>query len=310
MVRELLGNIKGKKGDKGDKGDMGEVSDINENIIPMSLNDWINNEDYSTTTGQVVSYNGRSRLLTKIPVDKGETYTISDESNYLSQLNGVRWYIFDGGEFVESNAITRGQEKQIVMTGDEITFALYPMANMANPARFIEHSDNRLSFKLERGSSKTKHLNVLKHYDRKISYINNEVIKPKPVSYFDGYFTGTNDSPISAPGKMEIVSEESINIDHTDDEFYLDEGFYFYSANLRPTPFEIGYTLVFDVVVNGTITNKYTSIRTHLPQITLSGVLHIKNDNTPVSFQASTSADIDSFSVDTRMNSKLFIKKI
>lgn len=178
MVRKLLGNIKGEKGDKGEQGiqglqgDPGELPEVNANLIPMSLNDWVDNEQYSSTTGEPGSYSGRSRLKTKIPVVKGETYTLSDESTVASKLNGVRWYIFDGGTFVESSAISRGQKTQITMTGDEITFALYPIPSASNPSQFIEHPDNILAFKLERGDSKTKHLNTFKHYDRKISHLN------------------------------------------------------------------------------------------------------------------------------------------
>ena len=176
MVRIFLGNIKGEKGDvgeqglKGDKGDTGEVSDINANIIPMSLNDWIVNESYDTTTGEIQNDKGKSRLNRKIPVSKGEVYTLSDDSTYVSQLSSIRWFIYDNGTFIESNTINRGEQTQITMSGNEITLTLIPGSGFSNPARYIENVDNRLVFKLEKGESKTKHLNVLKYYDRKLSH--------------------------------------------------------------------------------------------------------------------------------------------
>lgn len=188
MVREFLGNLKGPKGDvgekgaKGDKGDTGEVSDINANIIPMSLNDWVLDETYNTVTGEVVSFNGRSRLNRKIPVRKGDVYTLSDESTYISALGSIRWFIYDNGTFIESDTINRGEQKQITMTGNEITFTLNPIDNFSNPAKYIEYDNHILSFKLERGSVKTKHLNVLKHYDRKISKHDREINDLKNVN--------------------------------------------------------------------------------------------------------------------------------
>ena len=237
MVRHLLGNIKGQKGepgakgDKGDKGEPGTLPEVNANLIPMSLNDWIDNEQYSSTTGEPGTYNGRSRLKTKIPVVKGETYTLSDESTEASQMSGVRWYIFDGGEFVESSAISIGQETQITMTGDEITFALYPTMGASNPSRFIEHPDNRLAFKLERGDSKTNHLNTFKHYDRKISHLNRSLSGSvdMDIDAFSFDSIGVVDSHIINSYVPNINTE---NVD-SNGEFTLSEGAWVIDMSLR-----------------------------------------------------------------------------
>lgn len=239
MVREFLGNIKGQKGEpgekgaKGDKGDPGVLPEVNANIIPMSLNDWIDNEQYNSTTGEPGSYNGRSRLKTKIPVVKGETYTLSDESTVESQLIGVRWYIFDGGVFVESRSISRGQDTQLTMTGDEITFALYPTSGGSNPSRFIEHPDNRLAFKLERGDSKTKHLNTFKHYDRKISHLNRSLSGSvdMDIDVFSFDSIGVVDSHIINSYVPNINTE---NVD-SNGVFTLSEGAWVIDMSLRMT---------------------------------------------------------------------------
>lgn len=176
MVREFLGNIKGEKGDmgekgvKGDKGETGDLPEVNANLIPMSLNSWVVGESHSSTTGEIIPYPGRTRLINNIPVTKGQVYTLSDESTYVSSLNIIRWVVYDMGEFVESGDLRRGEQTQIEMLGNEVALSLVPLSGFSNPGQFLEHGDNRLVFKLERGS-KTKHLNVLKYYDRKIPHL-------------------------------------------------------------------------------------------------------------------------------------------
>lgn len=317
MVRQLLGNIKGQKGDKGDqgvKGDTGEISDINANIIPMSLNDWLDNEHYSTTTGEAGAYTGRSRLKSKIPVVKGETYTISDESTYVSQLNGIRWYIYDGGEFIESNAITIGQEKQITMTGDEITFALYPSSGMSNPARFIEHTDNRLLFKLERGSTKTKNLNVLNHYDRKLSY-HDVSLKGSVDMVIDTFHFDAGD--ISSAHIIDTYSAnrntETLN---SNGEFILSKGAWQIDVSLRIKRLKESsgfYTLL--LYKNGLVSKRTLKSANTYDSITLSTTLFCEEGDTVklgiFAFYMSVGEMTDGFDIDDSQGSTyLTMKKI
>lgn len=234
MAREFLGNLKGPQGDvgekgaKGDKGDTGEISNINANIIPLSLDDWVANESYNTDTGEVNPYEKRSRFKPKLPVNKGQVYTLSDESTYVSALESIRWFIYDNGTFIESGIINRGGQTQITMTGNEITFTLIPIDGFGDPARYIESDDNRLSFKLERGSVKTKHLNVLKHYDRKISKHDREINDLKNVNQNTTMMMATPSTPLIDDTHTElsyfsVKHNNLVNPDNTK-ELVLSEG--------------------------------------------------------------------------------------
>lgn len=185
MARTLIGNFKGPEGPRGGQGPQGEqgprgavgppgsVKAINTNLISFSPDDWLEKSSYNDSTGNAVDSDSRARLINKIPVNKGESYTLSDYSVYASAIRRVRIYIFDGDNFVRTLFIDRGSTITFNADGDQIGVVLEPIENFSIQKRHINHRNYTMMFKLERGSEPTEMFKAIHENKRTIDDLKN-----------------------------------------------------------------------------------------------------------------------------------------
>ena len=156
----------GIDGKDGLPGKDGNIESVNPNLIPMSADYWVNNSSYDNISGIIFASTGRARLDMKIPVIKGDIYTVSDSTLPIHGFGGLRWYIYNDGVFIESNAIIRGQKRQITMTGNEITFTLYPQTGFETPYEMLLSNDFKQLIKFEKGDINTPVVKAIYNLER------------------------------------------------------------------------------------------------------------------------------------------------
>ena len=156
----------GIDGKDGLPGKDGNIENVNPNLIPMSADYWVNNSSYDNISGIIFASTGRARLDMKIPVIKGDIYTVSDSTLPIHGFGGLRWYIYNDGVFIESNSIIRGQKRQITMTGNEITFTLYPQTGFKTPYEMLLSNDFKQLIKFEKGNINTPVVKAIYNLER------------------------------------------------------------------------------------------------------------------------------------------------
>ena len=132
----------------------------------MSADYWVNNSSYDHISGIIFASTGRARLDMKIPVIKGDIYTVSDNTLPIYGFGGLRWYIYDDDVFIESSSIIRGQKRQITMTGNEITFTLYPQTGFNTPYEMLLSNDFKQMIKFEKGDINTPVVKAIYNLER------------------------------------------------------------------------------------------------------------------------------------------------
>ena len=142
-----------------------DIANIGANLIPMSSNAW-EDGSVSSTTGNLISLAGRIRLINPIEIRNNQSYTIQDNSLYVSAINQIHVYVYDNGTFVQWFYISRGGTRTFVAQGNELRIALTPIDGFAVQSHFIDSIDKRVQMKLEEGSNATPMMGFMSNVEQ------------------------------------------------------------------------------------------------------------------------------------------------
>src|SRR5699024_7045753 len=102
-----------------------------------------------------------------IEVIPGEQYTFQDESTYVSSILEVQIAQWNGDTRLGiSDYINRGSNRTFTAEGDRIRIGLTPIKGFGIPPRFIDHVDERIRMKLEKGPTATPMMNAISHIEQ------------------------------------------------------------------------------------------------------------------------------------------------
>src|SRR5699024_5300879 len=141
------------------------TQEIGANLIPMSANAWEDGTFWSSGSHN----NGSGGIRTKeyIEVIPGEKYTFQDESAYVSSILEVQIAQWDGDTRLGiTDFINRGDSRTFTAEGDRIRIGLTPIKGFGIPPRFIDHVDERIRMKLEKGPTATPMMNAISHIEQ------------------------------------------------------------------------------------------------------------------------------------------------
>ena len=136
------------------------MNDIfNPNLIPLRQTSWepgslyLSNGENSPNTDFL-----RLKKSGSINITPGETYTINDNSTYVSRIIRIGVFQYKDGVYTGVNDqffMERGQRRTFTAVGDELRISLAPLDGSFLPPFFIEHEDERIKLKLEKGDTFT-----------------------------------------------------------------------------------------------------------------------------------------------------------
>src|SRR5699024_6651581 len=148
-----------------DKVWLNDFSEIGANLIPQSSNAWENGTFWSSGTNN--NNSGGIRTKDYIEVIPGEQYTFQDESAYVSSILEVQIAQWDGDTRIGITAyVNRGSSHSFTAQGDRIRIGLTPMSGFEIEPRFVDHIDERIKMKLEKGNSATPFMNALSRVEQ------------------------------------------------------------------------------------------------------------------------------------------------
>ena len=128
---------------------------FNTNLIPMKESAWedgslyLSNGENSPNTNYL-----RLKKSESIKITPGETYTINDSSTYVSRVIRIGVFQYKNGVYTGTKDqffMDRQQRRTFTAVGDEIRISLAALDGYDIPTRFIEHEDERIKLKLEKG---------------------------------------------------------------------------------------------------------------------------------------------------------------
>ena len=128
---------------------------FNHNLIPMKESAWedgslyLSNGENSPNTNYL-----RLKKSESIKITPGETYTINDSSTYVSRVIRIGVFQYKNGVYTGTKDqffMDRQQRRTFTAVGDEIRISLAALDGYDIPTRFIEHEDERIKLKLEKG---------------------------------------------------------------------------------------------------------------------------------------------------------------
>ena len=128
---------------------------FNHNLIPMKESAWedgslyLSNGENSPNTNYL-----RLKKSESINITPGETYTINDSSTYVSRVIRIGVFQYKNGVYTGTKDqffMDRQQRRTFTAVGDEIRISLAALDGYDIPTRFIEHEDERIKLKLEKG---------------------------------------------------------------------------------------------------------------------------------------------------------------
>ena len=132
---------------------------FNPNLIPLRQTAWepgslyLSNGENSPNTNFL-----RLKKEESVKITPGETYTINDNSTYASRIIRIGVYQYKNGVYTgvdDQFFMERGQRRTFTAVGDELRISLAPLDGSSLPAYFIEHEDERIKLKLEKGDTFT-----------------------------------------------------------------------------------------------------------------------------------------------------------
>ena len=132
---------------------------FNPNLIPMKESAWedgslyLSNGENSPNTNYL-----RLKKSESIKITPGETYTINDSSTYVSRVIRIGVFQYKNGVYTGTKDqffMDRQQRRTFTAVGDEIRISLAALDGYDIPTRFIEHEDERIKLKLEKGDTFT-----------------------------------------------------------------------------------------------------------------------------------------------------------
>ena len=148
-----------------DKVWLNDFSEIGANLIPQSSNAWENGTFWTSGTNN--NNSGGIRTKDYIEVIPGEQYTFQDESAYVSSIQEVQIVQWDGDTRIGITAfVNRGSSHSFTAQGDRIRIGLTPMSGFGIEPRFVDHIDERIKMKLEKGDSATPFMNALSRVEQ------------------------------------------------------------------------------------------------------------------------------------------------
>lgn len=144
---------------------LNDFAEIGANLIPRSSNAWENGTFWSSGTNN--NNSGGIRTKDYIEVIPGERYTFQDESAYVSSIQEVQIVQWDGDTRIGITAfVNRGSSHSFTAQGDRIRIGLTPMSGFGIEPRFVDHLDERIKMKLEKGDSATPFMNALSRVEQ------------------------------------------------------------------------------------------------------------------------------------------------
>src|SRR5699024_7640779 len=130
------------------------ASEIGANLIPMSSIAWEDGTFWSSGSNN----NNSSGIRTKeyIEVIPRKKYTFQDESTYVSAILEVQIAQWDGDTRLGiTSYVNRGSSRTFTAQGDKIRIGLTPIKGFGVLPEFIDHVDERIRMKLEKGPTDT-----------------------------------------------------------------------------------------------------------------------------------------------------------
>ena len=144
---------------------LNDFAEIGANLIPQSSNAWENGTFWTSGTNN--NNSGGIRTKDYIEVIPGERYTFQDESAYVSSIKEVQIAQWDGDTRIGITAfVNRGSSHSFTAQGDRIRIGLTPMSGFGIEPRFVDHIDERIKMKLEKGGSATPFMNALSRVEQ------------------------------------------------------------------------------------------------------------------------------------------------
>src|SRR5699024_3581414 len=145
------------------------TQEIGANLIPMSANARENGTFWSSGSENNGSGGTFTGIRTKdyIEVIPGQQYTFQDESAYVSSILEVQIAQWDGDTRLGiTDYINRGNSRTFTAEGDRIRIGLTPIEGFGIMTWFIDHVDERIKMKLEKGATPTPMMNAISHIEQ------------------------------------------------------------------------------------------------------------------------------------------------
>src|SRR5699024_6939523 len=140
------------------------TQEIGANLIPMSANAWENGTFWSSGSENNGSGGTFTGIRTKyyIEVIPGQQYTFQDKSAYVSSILEVQIAQWDGDTRLGiTDFINRGDSRTFTAEGDRIRIGLTPIKGFGIRPRVIDHVDERIRMRLEKGPTATPMMNAI-----------------------------------------------------------------------------------------------------------------------------------------------------